>query len=419
MSLGLIAAGNLVQIYQDRIRLNRNTTITGTLNGYNIPTEASNYTVEPYFGIVKSSGVMEIGRYLDWHNAGSTSDYNCRMYFNGTAMNIDREFYSSVKLSAQLIESATTVSAPTISGTTSVSAPTISGTNLSASSSVSAPSISGTTSITTPTANISSKLLLTATSSVLAGNLWNDARIQITKPSSTSPVNSWYPLLSGNATNFQGNTYYWSMAMKHRLSQDDIESQGLSFFFTNDGTNWYRRGYLGAGSKDGGRITTADMSLTIEHLTISENLNLYIGDVVESSDDIISVIISDNNELSFLINEEDPLPYNCCPAINKCSTLSKDFVGVITRIYEVGDKITYDLGLLKNDYIATRKCYKFASHGDCLLKVPNSSIYSKGDIILSDLSILDDDTPITGRILKSKVGKVTKIINDTTVSIFM
>lgn len=58
--------------------------VTGTLNGISTTKSASGnrWGVLPE---VESSGVMEVGRYLDFHSTdGDTSDYGARLEFNGT-----------------------------------------------------------------------------------------------------------------------------------------------------------------------------------------------------------------------------------------------------------------------------------------------------------------------------------------------
>ena len=59
----------------------------------------------------------------------------------------------------------------------------------------------------------------------------------------------------------------------------------------------------------------------------------------------------------------------------------------------------------------------FATHGDFYFNVADSSKYKTGDIVLVDGSVLADDTPITGKITKMIVGRVTGKINKTTIAV--
>lgn len=61
------------------------------------------------------------------------------------------------------------------------------------------------------------------------------------------------------------------------------------------------------------------------------------------------------------------------------------------------------------------KCIKFATHGDYLVYVQDSSIYSIGDELFyndtNELQILDDDTIITAKIKRGMIGSVTGIVD--------
>ena len=74
-----------------------------------------------------------------------------------------------------------------------------------------------------------------------------------------------------------------------------------------------------------------------------------------------------------------------------------------------------------NNYTTTAddntKSILFATHGDFYFNVADSSKYKTGDIVLVDGTILTDDTPITGKITKMIVGRVTGKINKTTIAV--
>lgn len=59
----------------------------------------------------------------------------------------------------------------------------------------------------------------------------------------------------------------------------------------------------------------------------------------------------------------------------------------------------------------------FATHGDFYFKVNDSRTYKVGDLVLHDGSVLGNDEPITVKVMKSVVGKVTAIIDDSTLAI--
>ena len=78
----------------------------------------------------------------------------------------------------------------------------------------------------------------------------------------------------------------------------------------------------------------------------------------------------------------------------------KTFVGVITRIDE------------------EKRCITFATHGDFLFYVDDSSSYEIGDVVLYDGSILDEDATLTLKLQQSIVGKVSAVIDENTLVIF-
>ena len=79
---------------------------------------------------------------------------------------------------------------------------------------------------------------------------------------------------------------------------------------------------------------------------------------------------------------------------------SKTFAGIITSIDSKNKSIT------------------FATHGDYLFKVSNSSKYNIGDTICYDGSVIDVNTTPTIAIQQSIIGKVSSIIDSTTLAIF-
>ena len=78
----------------------------------------------------------------------------------------------------------------------------------------------------------------------------------------------------------------------------------------------------------------------------------------------------------------------------------KTFVGVITKIDEKNNSLW------------------FASHGDFLFSVDDSTDYEIGDVILYNGMILDEDITLTLKHQRSIVGVVSAIIDKHTVSIF-
>ena len=71
--------------------------------------------------------------------------------------------------------------------------------------------------------------------------------------------------------------------------------------------------------------------------------------------------------------------------------------------------------------IVNEKEIKFASHGDYLVKVSDSSVFGVGDTVYNDdgiLKILSDEANINTKIKRMTVGVVTSIIDSSTLAVF-
>ena len=60
----------------------------------------------------------------------------------------------------------------------------------------------------------------------------------------------------------------------------------------------------------------------------------------------------------------------------------------------------------------------FATHGDFLFDIPSTENIKVGDTVLIDGTTVNNDTPLTVKILKRIVGRVTKVIDQHTLAIF-
>ncbi|WP_289705008.1 hypothetical protein [Bacteroides acidifaciens] len=94
-----------------------------------------------------------------------------------------------------------------------------------------------------------------------------------------------------------------------------------------------------------------------------------------------------------------------CICSVKTSGTWKEYVGICVRIDD------------KN------KCITFASHGDYICKVNDSSCYSIGDEVFIDnednkLKVLSGETAITSKIKRMTVGIITSIIDERTLAVF-
>ena len=102
-------------------------------------------------------------------------------------------------------------------------------------------------------------------------------------------------------------------------------------------------------------------------------------------------------------------PTDCIPSVKSSGTY-REYLGIIVKLNEatLGDE----------EHDPTPASIDFATHGDYLFYVNNSSNYNIGDTLTYDGSIIADDTNINIIILTSIVGKVTGIIDEHTVALF-
>ena len=108
---------------------------------------------------------------------------------------------------------------------------------------------------------------------------------------------------------------------------------------------------------------------------------------------------------------------------------SNNFVGIITKINKNGSVYTLNNNL-NSKIIILNNTIDFATHGDYIFRTQNNiehnttsgglRNYKIGDELLYDGTIIDDDTPITNKILKKSIGIITYIPDNNTdfVSVF-
>ena len=112
---------------------------------------------------------------------------------------------------------------------------------------------------------------------------------------------------------------------------------------------------------------------------------------------------------------------DCIPSVKTNGTW-KEYLGICTHILPE----TNENGVLSHN----RGEIKFATHGDYLVKVDDSSTYGIGDTVYIEhmirdntvsipvLKILSEDIPLTTKINRMTVGIVTSIIDSKTISVF-
>ena len=137
------------------------------------------------------------------------------------------------------------------------------------------------------------------------------------------------------------------------------------------------------------------MSHTITHYAKMEDdiVNYTIGKPVFMSGRVYKRV--DNDWIESTVNDTE----DCICGVVSTGT-HKTYVGIITRIDEENHSLT------------------FASHGDYLFTVDDSSKYAVGDVVLYDGSVVMDNILPTMQIMSSIIGKVSGIIDKTHIAVF-
>ena len=161
--------------------------------------------------------------------------------------------------------------------------------------------------------------------------------------------------------------------------------------------------------------TKSQQSMTITHLApIDEECSInefIIGTPVYMTGKVYVKDWENNIWNKSTINDS----IDCISSVKTNGTW-KEYLGICTHI----------LPKSKEDGQSNINEIKFASHGDYMIKVSNSSEFKVGDIVYLnendegklEFKVLTEDVVLTAKINNLTVGKVTGIIDETTLSVF-
>ena len=394
------------------------------LNGYNLANANGGVTNVglpdyPFIPTIKADSVLEIGRYIDMHASNNDTDFTTRVcaYDYGISLQCTTDtdmFYIGRSSDRTIINIGT--------GSNYAQLAYIDGTQEKRLA-ISGDGGSG------PYLNIYTDI------AYYAGIMYLDALTftynynSFTKPSPTlvlkangaqslaiaKPVDGEYKNLCSFGYLKDGSTEEGVALMKnatyiklkHRDSTANydwmlaVQNNHDLIFYSYSGA---RVGYLSS-SGSGGKINT-----TITHnAPIVESLNNYeIGSPVFMSGHVYRY-----GEGTYV---EETTSTDCISSVKSTGTY-KEFLGIVVNKHKSGDKVKIG-DVMKKDVIINQDTIDFATHGDYYFRVDDSSKYKIGDTVLYDGSIVDDDVPITNKIIKSTIGSITGIINEHYVSVF-
>ena len=216
---------------------------------------------------------------------------------------------------------------------------------------------------------------------IKCSSLNTEGRIQVSTGSADTPN---YSAWSIRANYHNG--------MRRLIFQDDVS---------------YKHCYLNALSNH------INLNTTITHnAPVTENIDKYdIGKPVFLSGQVYHYDTSSQMYIEGHRNAE-----NCIPSV-KSSGSYREYLGICVAKHESRESVTIG-DVIKSDVIINENTIDFATHGDFIFKVDDSSEYSIGDTVLYDGSILDDEIPLTNRLRSSIAGIVTGIIDKNTITLF-
>ena len=143
-------------------------------------------------------------------------------------------------------------------------------------------------------------------------------------------------------------------------------------------------------------------SMTIQHLTLTYDPNIKVGDPVFFTGEVAS-----RDFLPIIISSTD-----CVPLVKSTGDWTT-FAGICTEVdASYKNKTT--------TYYRDKKCafIRFATHGDFQMAVEDSSKYKVGDLITFDGNIVNPDDQMTYKAQRSVVGSVTAIVSTISVAVF-
>ena len=430
------------------------------INGFNLEAnpKGGNDYVQPRIATVKSNGIMEIGRYLDFHDmskAGSTStDFDVRLGGSSGVLEVNAG-NGGIKVSTI---NGFTVPSDTATIPSAVSTPvlvTITNdwrTNIGKSlrfyysgkdyyldfdSKNNLLSATGGISIGKITAGDISCENINSTGDITAGDIYvnrvNCSSLGTSGDIISSDGNIMCPyLFASNIECNEINGYYiygdpsntstskYQQPCIPAIKSDGVMEVGkyIDFHDMNKSGSTYtdydvRLQCDGKILKLNGNGGTKNLNNTITHnAPVNEPIEAFQLGTPIFSTGIIHYYDSETHTYIAGTNGYT----NCIPSVKTIGSY-KQYLGICTEIHPAGSTLLFGDGV-KVEVKIDQPTITFASHGDFLFRVNDSSQYEVGDVVLFDGNKLDEDLMITTKIQLSIVGKVTAIVDKHLLSVF-
>lgn len=163
--------------------------------------------------------------------------------------------------------------------------------------------------------------------------------------------------------------------------------------------------YNGASTSLAEKIKTIEdtnMSNTIQHLTLTSDTQVKVGYPVFMTGTIVG-----RSFTKATVSSTD-----CVPIVSGTGDY-KQFVGICTEVDANFHGLT-----TKNIDGRNHAFIRYATHGDFMLHVNDSTKYSIGDLVTYEGVIINEDEPLTYKNIHSIVGRVSGIVNETSIAVF-
>lgn len=183
-----------------------------------------------------------------------------------------------------------------------------------------------------------------------------------------------------------------------------VKEQSYAYFCIFSGIQlrmYTNRAELRGDLKVLGRVTQNASNTITHYAPIAEDTNIHdygIGEPVFMTGHVYTRVCIDGEKYEWKPSTTNDSTDCICSV--KPSGTWKEFVGIVTSIDE------------------DEKCLKFATHGDYIFHVDDSSNYSVGDMICYDGSVINDDTVITSKLMRTIIGIVSATIDSEHIAVF-
>jgi len=211
-------------------------------------------------------------------------------------------------------------------------------------------------------------------------------------------------------------------------NSDKISCKNNLYIYKNNNTYNYSPWWLGFGSNDANlnigygtncvaymtsTTNSSKLCRTITHVApLESDDEIEVGCPVFATDKVYKL----NGETGLYEPSTSNDRFDCISSVKSSGTY-RDYLGICVQKHDSGDTVEVGDAVMQS-IILNQPSITFATHGDFMMTVTDSSIYSIGDLITYDGTVISDDTTLTVKLSRSIAGQITAIIDENTISVF-